>query len=90
MLGHDRRIEHGERQDIRTRKIDDVVVYKVDRLTRALMDFAKIVETFDQQGVSCLRRPYLPRELARTSSVLENLLRGNLVALMQYLGAVLL
>jgi len=45
------------RQDIRNRKIDAVVVYKVDRLTRALMDFAKIVETFDQQGVSCLRRP---------------------------------
>ena len=30
------------------------------------------------------------RELARTSNILENLLRGNLVALMQYLGAVLL
>src|SRR3984957_16561799 len=31
---------------------DTVVVYKVDRLTRALSDFAKIVETFDKQGVS--------------------------------------
>jgi len=38
--------------DIRARKIDVVVVYKVDRLTRALSDFAKIVETFDAQGVS--------------------------------------
>ena len=32
--------------------IDVVVVYKVDRLTRALNDFAKIVERFDAQGVS--------------------------------------
>ena len=38
--------------DIRAKKIDVVVVYKVDRLTRALSDFAKIVETFDAQGVS--------------------------------------
>src|SRR6266536_4758036 len=30
--------------DIRTRKIDIVVVYKVDRLTRSLADFAKLVE----------------------------------------------
>src|SRR5450759_1049900 len=34
-------------QDIRVRKIDVVVVYKVDRLTRSLADFAKIVEVFD-------------------------------------------
>jgi site-specific DNA recombinase len=33
-------------------RIDVVVVYKVDRLTRALADFAKIVERFDAQGVS--------------------------------------
>ncbi|HEY0915021.1 MAG TPA: recombinase family protein [Solimonas sp.] len=38
--------------DIRDRKVDVVVVYKVDRLTRSLADFAKIVEVFDQQGVS--------------------------------------
>lgn len=38
--------------DIAARKIDVVVVYKVDRLTRALMDFAKIVEIFDKHGVS--------------------------------------
>ena len=31
---------------------DAVVVYKVDRLTRSLTDFAKIVETFDNQAVS--------------------------------------
>jgi DNA invertase Pin-like site-specific DNA recombinase len=38
--------------DIATRLVDVVVVYKVDRLTRSLADFAKIVEVFDAQGVS--------------------------------------
>src|SRR3984893_8487375 len=38
--------------DIRSRKIDVIVVYKVDRLTRSLTDFAKLVELFDAHGVS--------------------------------------
>jgi site-specific DNA recombinase len=38
--------------DIRERRIDIVVVYKVDRLTRALSDFAKLVELFDAHDVS--------------------------------------
>lgn len=38
--------------DIEARKIDTVVVYKVDRLTRSLADFAKIIETCDAHGVS--------------------------------------
>jgi site-specific DNA recombinase len=38
--------------DIQSHLIDVVVVYKVDRLTRALADFAKIVEIFDAAGVS--------------------------------------
>ena len=38
--------------DIRARRIDIVVVYKVDRLTRSLADFARLVEVFDAQGVS--------------------------------------
>ena len=38
--------------DIRDREIDTVVVYKVDRLTRSLADFAKIVDVFDEHGVS--------------------------------------
>lgn len=38
--------------DIEARKIDAVVIYKVDRLTRSLSDFAKIVEVFDKHGVS--------------------------------------
>jgi site-specific DNA recombinase len=39
-------------EDIRARKIDVIVVYKVDRLTRSLADFAKLVELFDSHGVS--------------------------------------
>ena len=38
--------------DIRSRKLDVIVVYKVDRLTRSLADFAKLVELFDAHGVS--------------------------------------
>src|SRR5690606_15130717 len=38
--------------DIEAKKIDTVVVYKVDRLTRSLADFAKIVEVLDAHGVS--------------------------------------
>jgi site-specific DNA recombinase len=38
--------------DIRARRIEIVVVYKVDRLTRSLADFARLVEIFDAQGVS--------------------------------------
>lgn len=38
--------------DIRDEKIDVIVVYKVDRLTRSLADFAKLVELFDRYGVS--------------------------------------
>ena len=38
--------------DIRERRIDIVVVYKVDRLTRSLTDFAKLVELFDGHGVA--------------------------------------
>ena len=38
--------------EVRARKIDVIVVYKVDRLTRSLADFAKLVELFDAHGVS--------------------------------------
>ena len=39
-------------EDIEAGKIDTVVVYKVDRLTRSLTDFAKIVEVLDTHGAS--------------------------------------
>lgn len=38
--------------DIRAGNVDVVVVYKIDRLTRSLFDFAKIVEAFDAKSVS--------------------------------------
>ena len=38
--------------DVRTRKVQVIVVYKVDRLTRSLADFAKLVELFDAHEVS--------------------------------------
>ena len=41
--------------DIGEGLVDVVVVYKVDRLTRALADFAKMVEMFDARGVRLWR-----------------------------------
>lgn len=38
--------------DVEAKKVDIIVVYKVDRLTRSLMDFAKLVELMDKAGVS--------------------------------------
>ena len=38
--------------DIEDGRIDVVVVYKIDRLSRALMDFAKLVEVFDRNSVT--------------------------------------
>jgi site-specific DNA recombinase len=38
--------------DIAERRIDIVIVYKVDRLTRSLTDFARMVELFDRHGIS--------------------------------------
>ena len=38
--------------DVRAHRVDVIVVYKVDRLTRSLADFAKLVELFDAHQVS--------------------------------------
>ena len=38
--------------DIRAGKVQTVVVYKVDRLTRSLSDFAKLIELFEARGVT--------------------------------------
>ena len=38
--------------DIAEGRVDAIVVYKVDRLTRALSDFARMVDIFDQHDVS--------------------------------------
>ncbi len=39
-------------QDIKVHKVDCVVVYKVDRLSRSLLDFARLMGLFNEQGVS--------------------------------------
>src|SRR5213082_605046 len=52
--------------DIRARKIDVIVVYKVDRLTRSLADFAKLVELFDAHGVSFV---FVTQQFNTTSSM---------------------
>src|SRR5258708_24011376 len=39
-------------EDVRAGRVDVIVVYKVDRLTRSLADFAKLVELFDRHHVS--------------------------------------
>ncbi len=39
-------------QDIKAGKVQTVVVYKIDRLTRSLTDFSKLVEVFDEYGVT--------------------------------------
>jgi site-specific DNA recombinase len=41
-----------ERPAIELAKVDVVVVYKIDRLTRSLMDFAKLVEVFERRNVT--------------------------------------
>jgi site-specific DNA recombinase len=38
--------------EVRSRTVQCVVVYKVDRLTRSLLDFARIIEVLDQHGVT--------------------------------------
>ncbi len=39
-------------EDIKTYRVNIVVVYKIDRLTRSLADFSKLVEVFDEYGVT--------------------------------------
>ena len=39
-------------EDIEAQRVDCVVVYKVDRLSRSLLDFARLIDRFDQRSVS--------------------------------------
>lgn len=38
--------------DIEAGEVDAVVIYKIDRLTRSLLDFVRLIEIFDLQGIS--------------------------------------
>lgn len=44
-------------EEVRANKIDVIVVYKVDRLTRSLADFAELIELFDKHNVSFVSVP---------------------------------
>ncbi len=66
--------------DIQERRVDLVVVYKVDRLTRSLTDFAKIIETLDAHKVSFVSVKHdlpLIRTLARGRRWYEELTSGR-------------
>jgi DNA invertase Pin-like site-specific DNA recombinase len=52
--------------DGRGERVDSVVVYKVDRLTRSLADFIGLVETFDAQAVSIIS---VTQQFNTTSSI---------------------
>ena len=52
--------------DIQAGRVDIIVCYKVDRLTRSLADFAKIVEIFDAKGVSFVS---VTQQFNRTTSM---------------------
>lgn len=39
-------------QDIEAGEVDAIVVYKIDRLTRSLLDFVRLIEIFDRQGIA--------------------------------------
>jgi site-specific DNA recombinase len=52
-------------RDIEAGKVDCVVVYKVDRLSRSLMDFARIMATFDRPTSPCASAPRSCRGCAR-------------------------
>jgi DNA invertase Pin-like site-specific DNA recombinase len=52
--------------DIRAGKIDAVVTYKVDRLSRSLLDFARLMELFEQHGVSFVS---VTQNFATTSAI---------------------
>jgi DNA invertase Pin-like site-specific DNA recombinase len=55
--------------DIEAGRVDVVVVYKIDRLSRSLMDFSRLVEVFDRHNVTFVsvaeseaKRPPIPTE----------------------------
>ncbi|QDU76939.1 DNA-invertase hin [Bremerella volcania] len=66
--------------DIEAGKIDCVVVYKVDRLSRSLLDFAKMVETFDKHQVSFVS----VTQLINTSTSMGRLMLNVLLSFAQF------
>ncbi len=66
--------------DIEAGKIDSVIVYKVDRLSRSLLDFAKIVETFDRHQISFVS----VTQLINTATSLGRLMLNVLLSFAQF------
>ena len=66
--------------DIEAGKIDSIVVYKVDRLSRSLLDFAKMVETFDRHHVSFVS----VTQLINTSTSMGRLMLNVLLSFAQF------
>jgi len=66
--------------DIQAGKVDMVVVYKVDRLSRSLLDFAKMVETFDQNKVAFVS----VTQLINTSTSMGRLMLNVLLSFAQF------
>src|SRR2546429_2998670 len=66
--------------DVRAREIDTVVVSKVDRLTRSLADFAKLIELFDTHSVSFVS----VTQLFNTSSSMGRLTLNVLLSFAQF------
>lgn len=66
--------------DVEAGKIDCIVVYKVDRLSRSLLDFAKMVETFDRHAVSFVS----VTQLINTSTSMGRLMLNVLLSFAQF------
>lgn len=63
--------------DIEAGRIECIVVYKVDRLSRALLDFARVMETFERHNVSVTQR-------LNTSSSMGRLMFNVLLSFAQF------
>ena len=66
--------------DVEAGKVDCIVVYKVDRLSRSLLDFAKMVETFDKYQVSFVS----VTQLINTSTSMGRLMLNVLLSFAQF------
>ncbi len=66
--------------DIEAGKIDSVIVYKVDRLSRSLLDFAKIVEAFDRHHISFVS----VTQLINTATSMGRLMLNVLLSFAQF------
>ncbi len=62
--------------DIEAGKIDCVVVYKVDRLSRSLLDFSRIIEMFDRTEVSFVSVTQQFNKICSMGRLTPNILRS--------------